>query len=271
MMADGIYRSQNVAEQQDMPEHEPEAPPQQPSGLPPRFAAFVFIDGYRAALRSVFFYVLVGNYVGMGALAHGFGFSFGWMALSTLLVWAAPAQVILISKLGTATLIDVALAVTLSSVRFLPMVAALLPMLRRPGLRQRDLLLPMHFTAISVWVEGIRLLPTRSREQRVAFYNGLGFGLMSAALIGGAFGFYLATKLPPLLAASLLFFTPLALLMSASRNSRTLLDRLAFGLGLVVGPIIAAQQIGLDLMWTGLIAGSIAYGVHWVREAGRWT
>lgn len=263
MIADSGHGSQH------MPEQEAHATSPQPSGLPPRFAAFIFIDGFKAALRSVFFYVLVGNYVGMGALAHGFGFSFGWMALSTLLVWAAPAQVILISTLGTATLVEVAVAVTLSSVRFLPMVAALLPMLRRAGTRQRELLLPMHFTAISVWVEGIRLLPSRPREQRIAFYNGLGAGLMSAALIGGAFGFYLATKLPPLLAASLLFFTPLALLMSASRNSRTLLDRLAFGLGLLLGPVIAAQKVGLDLMWTGLIAGSIAYAVHWVREARR--
>jgi predicted branched-subunit amino acid permease len=253
-----------------MTEHDAQTPAQRPVGLPPRFAIFVFIDGYSAALRSVFFYVLVGNYVGMGALAHGFGFDFVWMALSTLLVWAAPAQVILISTLGTATLVEVAIAVTLSSVRFLPMVAALLPMLRRAGTRQRNLLLPMHLTAISVWVEGIRLLPSRAREQRIAFYNGLGAGLMSGALIGGAIGFYLATKLPPLLAASLLFFTPLALLMSASRNSRTLLDRLAFGLGLVLGPVIAAQKIGLDLMWTGLIAGSTAYAVHWIREAGRW-
>ena len=45
------------------------------------------------------------------------------MVLSTLLVWAAPAQVLVISTLGTATLLEVALAVTLSSVRFLPMVA----------------------------------------------------------------------------------------------------------------------------------------------------
>ena len=37
-------------------------------------------------------------------------------------------------------------------------------------------------------------------------------------------------------------------------------------LGLVVGPIVAAQKIGLDLMWTGLIAGTIAYGVHRLRE-----
>jgi len=159
--------------------------------------------------------------------------------------------------------------VTLSSVRFLPMVAAILPVMRRPGVRQRHLVLPMHLTAISVWVEGMRLLPLMPVERRIAFYNGLGTGLMSGAVIGGAIGFVLAAKLPPLLSAALLFFTPMAILMSSARNSRTLLDGLAFALGLVVGPIVAAQKIGLDLMWTGLIAGTIAYGVHRLREARR--
>jgi predicted branched-subunit amino acid permease len=235
----------------------------------PHVSIQVFLDGIVAAMRSVFFYVLVGNYVGMGALAHEVGFSFWWMALSTVLVWAAPAQVILVSTLTTASLWEVALAVTLSSVRFLPMVAAILPVMRRPGVRQRDLLLPMHVTAISVWVEGMRLLPLMPVERRIAFYNGLGVGLMSAAVVGGAIGFVLAARLPPLLAAALLFFTPMAILMSSARNSRTLLDGLAFALGLVVGPIVAAQKIGLDLMWTGLIAGSIAYVVHRLRELRR--
>ena len=81
----------------------------------------------------MFFYVLVGNYLGLGALAYEFGFSFGWMAPSTLLIWAAPAQVILISTLTTSALLEVALAVTLSSVRFLPMVAALIPLFKRAG------------------------------------------------------------------------------------------------------------------------------------------
>jgi predicted branched-subunit amino acid permease len=236
---------------------------------PPRVAAQLFLDGVLTALRSVFFYVLVGNYVGLGALAHEFGFTWWWMALSTLLVWAAPAQVILISTLTKATLVEVALAVTLSSVRFLPMVAALLPMLRRPGTRQRDLLLPMHLTAISVWVEGMRLLPLMPPERRIAFYNGLGAGLNVAALVGGGAGFALAARLPPLLGATLLFFTPMAILMSSARNSRSLIDSLAFALGLVIGPIVAAQKIGLDLMWTGLIAGSIAYAAHRVREIRR--
>jgi predicted branched-subunit amino acid permease len=241
----------------------------EPDAPPPHVTLQIFLDGIVAAVRSVFFYVLLGNYVGMGALAHEVGFSFWWMALSTLLIWAAPAQVILISTLNTATLFEVALAVTLSSVRFLPMVAALLPAMRRPGVRQRDLLLPMHLTAISVWVEGMRLLPLMPVERRIAFYNGLGLGLMSAAVIGGAIGFVLAARLPPLLAAALLFFTPMAILMSSARNSRSLIDGLAFALGLVIGPIVAAQKIGLDLMWTGLIAGTVAYAVHRLREAGK--
>jgi predicted branched-subunit amino acid permease len=233
----------------------------------PRPALVVFRDGFVAALRSVFFYVLLGNYAGIGALAHEFGFSVTWMVLCTLLIWAAPAQVILISTLGSAALFEVALAVSLSSLRLLPMVAALLPLLHRPGIRQRVLLLPMHYTAISVWVEGMRLLPTWPREERVAYYNGLGTCMILAAMAASALGYYLAAALPPLLAASLLFFTPMAILFVSARNSRLLLDQLAFGLGVVVGPILAAQKISLDLMWTGLIAGSIAYLIHRWRGA----
>jgi hypothetical protein len=149
------------------------------------------------------------------------------------------------------------------------MVAALVPVLRAARTRQLSLLLPMHFTAISVWVEGMRLLPQVSRPERVPFYNGLGAGLISAATIGSVIGHTLAARLPPLLATTLLFFTPMAILMSSSRNNTTLVDRLAFALGLVIGPILAAQKIKLDLMWTGVIAGTVAYAVHRLRERMR--
>jgi hypothetical protein len=101
----------------------------------------------------------------------------------------------------------------------------------------------------------------------VTFYNGLGTGLMLSAAVSSAVGFVLAARLPPLLAAALLFFTPMAVLMVSARNARTLLDGLAFGLGLAVWPAVAALKVGLELMWTGLIAGTIAYVVHRIREA----
>ena len=236
---------------------------------PLQLARSSFLNGLLAAFKSVFFYVLLGNYIGISALAYEFGFSLSWMLLCTVLIWAAPAQVILVSTLTTATLLEVALAVGLSSARFLPMVAALIPTLKAEHTRQVHLLLPSHLTAISVWVEGMRMLPQLPREQRVAFYNGLGTGLLSAAVLGSLIGYALAARLPPVLATTLLFFTPMAILMSSARNNQTLIDRLAFGLGLVIGPLLAAQKVKLDLMWTGIIAGTAAYAVHRLREALR--
>jgi predicted branched-subunit amino acid permease len=222
-----------------------------------------FFAGMRAAWSSVFVMVLSGTYVGIGALSHDFGLSAIWLALSTVLVWAGPAQVILVSAIGAgAAPIEVALAVTLSAMRLLPMVVALLPLLRRPGRGTGDLLLPTHFTSISMWVESFRLLPSIAREQRVAFCNGLSSGFMAAALTSGFVGYYIAAGLPSLLAGTLLFLTPLSFLISTARNAQAMIDRLAFALGLVIGPVLVHFQFGLDIMWTGIVGGTVAYAVH---------
>jgi predicted branched-subunit amino acid permease len=236
----------------------------------PPSAAAAFLAGLRASFTSVFTLVLIGTYVGIAALAYDYGFGLAWVMASTVLVWAGPAQVIMISALGTgASLLEVGIAVGLSGVRFLPMVVSLLPLLRGPKTRTRDLLLPAHLTAASMWVEAFRLLPPLPREGRVAFCNGLGLGFMLSGHVGSVIGFYLAASLPVLLTAGLLFLTPMSFLVSTARNARTLVDRLALALGLVLGPLLAYYQIGLDLMWTGIVAGSVAYGVHRVREALR--
>ena len=218
----------------------------------------------------MFSYVLFGTYIGIGALAHDFGFTVWWALASTILMWAGPAQVILISALGAgAGLIEAAIAVALSSVRLLPMVVGLLPMLRRPDTRAWKLVLPAHFTAVSMWVEALRLLPRQPREHRIAFCNGLGCGYGLTACSATVTGFYLAASLPPLMSAALLFLTPVAFLMSTLRNSRMLVDRLALAFGLVLGPLFAWWQLGLDLMWSGIVAGTAAYLAHRLREALR--
>jgi|SRR5450755_881654 predicted branched-subunit amino acid permease len=230
--------------------------------------AAAFFGGVKSAILSVFFLVLAGTYIGMGALAHDFGLTSWWLAMSTLLVWAAPAQVILISALGAgATLFEVALAVTLSAIRLFPMVVALLPLLRGDGTRLRDLLLPTHFTSVSMWVESLRLLPALPRDRRIAFCNGLSVGYISTATIFGFVGFYLAAGLPPLYAGTLLFLTPMSFLISTANNSRMIVDKLALVLGLVLGTLLAYWHFNLDLMWTGLVGGTLAYLVHRFREA----
>ena len=169
--------------------------------------------------------VIAGSYVSIGALAHGLGFSLPWVVLSTILIWAAPAQVILISALGAgAPPLEAGLAVGLSAVRLLPMVVALLPVLKSRTTRLSHLVLPAHFTAVSMWIETLRLAPGRPREHRIAFANG-----------------------PDTIVAAMLFLTPMSFLTSALRNARLLSDQAAFVIGVVMGPLLA---YGL-LSWLG--------------------
>jgi predicted branched-subunit amino acid permease len=234
----------------------------------PHSATGAFFAGVGAAWRSVLAYVLIGTYVGIAALAHDFGFSLGWVAASTVLVWAGPAQVILISALGAGAMpVETALAVGLSSARLLPMVISLLPLIKTPQTRGRELVLPAHLTAISMWIESLRLLPTLPRATRIPFANGLGVGFMLAAQAGTVLGFYLAAALPPILTAGLLFLTPMSFLISTTRNCRLASDWLALALGIVLGPVLAAWDVGLDLLWTGIVAGTVAYGVGRLRRA----
>src|ERR1043166_1057892 len=159
-----------------------------------------FRAGFMATWTSVFTYVLLGNYLGIGAISHDFGFGISWTLVATILVWAGPAQVILVSTLGAgASLFEVAVAVGLSGVRLLPMVVSMLPMLKGPGVRSWRLVLPAHFTAVSIWVEALRLLPAVPRQGRISFINGLGTGYSLCAVAATLAGYYLAAKMPLLI------------------------------------------------------------------------
>jgi hypothetical protein len=55
--------------------------------------------------------------------------------------------------------------------------------------------------------------------------------------------------------------------VSTVRNSRQLVDRLAFALGIVLAPLFAFAKFELDLLFASLVAGTLAYGVHRWRGA----
>jgi predicted branched-subunit amino acid permease len=223
--------------------------------------------GMSAVRSTILSAVLFVTYVGIGALAHDTHFSLAWALLATLLVWAGPAQIILISTLASgASIVQSAIAVTVSAIRLFPMVISVLPMMRSPGTKKRQLILVAHFTAVTLWVECYRFLPHVPRERRIAFVHGLGSGLLLIGLAATTIGYALAANLTQTFGAAILLLTPLAFLFSTARNSKELADVLALGLGLAFYPLATLLGSGFDILISGVAAGTVAFLVHKWRE-----
>jgi predicted branched-subunit amino acid permease len=225
-----------------------------------------FLQGCKSVSSTILAAVLFATYLGIGALAHDSHFSLLWTLLSTIFVWAGPAQIIVITTLGSgATIIQSALAVTVSAVRLFPMVVSVLPLMRTPATKRWHLILVAHFTAVTLWVECHRFLPQVPRDRRIAFVHGLGFGLLCVTLVANTIGYLLAANLSQTLDAAILLLTPLAFLFSTARNSKELADVAALVLGLLLYPLFALMNSGLDVLLSGVVAGTIAYGLHRAR------
>jgi predicted branched-subunit amino acid permease len=222
-----------------------------------------FAQGVRAIGSTILTLVLFATYLGIGALAHDSHFSLAWALASTAFVWAGPAQIILISTLGSgATIAQAAIAVTVSAIRLFPMVVSVMPLVRAPQTRRRHLILVAHLTAVTLWVECFRFLPHVPRQRRIAFIHGLGGGLVSVCLVATTIGYGLAANLSQLFAAGILMLTPLAFLFSTARNCRELADVVALVMGLLLFPLASMLNSGVDILVSGVAAGTIAYGVH---------
>ncbi len=120
---------------------------------------------------------------------------------------------------------------------------------------------------MTLWVECHRFLPQVPRERRIAFVHGLGCGLVSVCLCANVVGYVLAANLTQSPGAAILLLTPLSFLFSTARNARELADIVALVLRLVLYPLAARMNSGLDIRVSGLAAGTVAYGVHFWREA----
>src|SRR5262245_16372627 len=230
-------------------------------------ALHAYGQGLLAATRTVLTYTLFATYLGVGALAHDLNFSPLWALLATVLIWAAPGQMILLTALGSGGVaLEAIAAISLSAIRLMPMVVSLLPMLRGPKTRTWQLVLPTHFVAVTVWVESMRIVPSVPRERRIAFVNGLGTGVMCSAATSTLVGYNLSATLPPLFGAAVLFLTPISFLLTTASNCRVLMDRLALGLGVALLPLVSLLGTGIDMLIAGVTAGTIAYAVHRLRQ-----
>lgn len=218
-----------------------------------------FLKGLKAGL-SVPAIVLFASYLGFGAVLQSVGFPIGAGLVSTLLVWALPAQLILIGGIAAGTALPaVALAVAISSIRLLPMVVSVAPYIRGPRRSLFWELVSAHYVAMTVWLEGLRMLPHLPGEARLPFTLGLGNMLVSISMMGTLAGFLVAGELPTPLAAGLLLLTPLSFTVLMVRNATGPTDWLALAAGFLLMPATLRLEGGLDLMIAGIGGGTFAY------------
>ncbi len=230
----------------------------------------VALAGIRDALSFPAWIVGFGL-VGVGSLARDVGYPVEVAVLSTVLVWAGPSQVIFFGSIAAgAAWSAIALAIGFASLRFLPMTVALLPLLRRPGQGVAMQAWLAHYVAVTTWTEGLRRLPAVPPPQRVVYFLGFANACVAVSSLGTYAGYYLVGALPVALAAGLLCLTPIFFLASLAAGIRHRGDVVAMALGLVLAPLFARLLGGgFDLIFSGLIAGSIAFVVHRLRGRAR--
>ncbi len=199
--------------------------------------------------------------LGVGSLARDAGHPIGAAMLSTVVVWAAPAQLIMYAALASGgLLVAAAIAVAFSAIRLLPMTLAILPYLRRPGQSVVTQLGLAHLVAATAWIEGMRRLPTMPEEERVPFFVAFALTCMVVSTGMTAAGFLLVGALPRPLAAGILCLTPIYFTVSMTGAARGVGDWLAVGLGLALLPL-AQMAVGrdFDILVVGLVGGTAAY------------
>ncbi len=209
--------------------------------------------------------------IGIGGLARDVGYPMLAGALSSALMWAGPAQVLLFGSVAQGTALPlIALAILFSSLRFFPMTMAIMPLLNEPRRPAWQLLLAAHLVSITNWVEGMRRLPDMPPRERYPYFCGFGLTVLMSGTLATAAGYYLVAVMPPILAAALLFTTPMFFSVNLAAAARTALDWLPIVLSVAI-ILVAPWTIGrdYDLMVAGVVGGTIAYLVqrHMRRSA----
>ena len=204
--------------------------------------------------------ILMTSFVGFAAFALEAGLTRNEAMFMTVIVWALPAKMILTGMLASgAHIVAIVIAVSLSSIRMMPMVASLVPELKTPRTPVWLLLFLSHFIAITAWVFTTQTVGRVPREHRAAYFGGFGITLTltNTLLVGVCYG--LVATFPPMVAGALFMLTPVYFIASIWATSRQPVLKLAFVIGVVGGPLLALLIPGFDVLVAGIGGGTLAY------------
>jgi len=220
-------------------------------------------DWFLTGMKGIFSLpaiILMLSFVGFCAFTAQAGIPMEQVVFMTGVVWALPAKVILVSSiLGGANLATAFIAVTLSSIRLMPMVAALVPEIRTEKTPTWLLLVLSHFVAITAWVFAMERVPAVPRERRIAFFAGFGITLVLANMLLVAVVYQFVAEFPPIVAGCLFFLTPVYFLASIWSSARHPVIYVALAVGLVAGPLFYWLAPEFDILLAGVGGGTFAW------------
>lgn len=234
----------------------PPQPPKTPLYASPRAA---FWGGVVEAAR-VPMLIMGASFVGFGSMIKNMDWSLGNALYSTFSTWALPGQIAMAEMAAEgAPLMAIVLAVFFINARLLPMVASLLPQVRREGMPAWGYYLGAMLIAATSWVGTMRRLPDLLPDQRFSFMVGYGLLLYTGSPLFTAAGYLLAGHVPEPITLGLVYLNPLyfLVLFLVDLRSRTKVMALAFGA--LLGPTTYLFAPDWSLVATGLIGGTAAW------------
>jgi predicted branched-subunit amino acid permease len=229
-------------------------------------------DWFLTGMKGIFSLpaiILMLSFVGFCAFTAQAGIPVEQVVFMTGMVWALPAKVILVSSiLGGANLLTAFIAVTLSSIRLMPMVAALVPEIRTEKTPTWLLLFLSHFVAITAWVFAMERVQAVPRERRIAFFAGFGITLVLANMLLVAVVYQFVAEFPPIVAGCLFFLTPVYFLASIWSSARHPVIYVALAVGLIAGPLFYWLAPQFDILLAGVGGGTLAWAAErsWRRR-----
>jgi predicted branched-subunit amino acid permease len=195
---------------------------------------------------------------------HGFD---AWMTgLTSLLMFALPGQVVMLEMfISGSSLLAIGFAVTLTSTRFVTMVVTLFPQFHRRD-RNPLLYLWVHMLAMTAWAVSMREFPRMAPQHRLNYFIGLALPCWVMSPLGTVLGYFVAGWVPTAVTLGLVFINPLFFLLTFT-DVKPWANRIAIGLGCLLGPVFFVWDADSSLLVTGLVAGTAAYVIdrRWLR------
>lgn len=211
---------------------------------------------------------LASTLTGFAAIARDAGWDIWVTAASTVLVWAAPAQLLMVELYTTGTAIAVILlGVAVVNMRFLPMSASLMPHLAVGGTSRGRLFYAAIFIAIMNWAYSMRRCPNLPPDQRLPYYFGFGHTILLCGVPSTMLGYVLAGTLPEPVTLGLVAMPPIFFGLVFIDGAKRAAEGWALLLGAVVGPLLYLASHDWGLMIAGIAAGSAAYAIDRRRRA----